>query len=1278
MNKIKSLLPILALLLIFQTCDSSQQYPEEIRSVINRLDSQRSSPTIQENAAKSLLQRLLPSHSSSFIFNIISKDVCGGDSCFRIENYNKSSRHGPQIVIKGTTAVEIASGLHWYLKYLCGAHISWEKTGGVQMASIPDTGSLPFVKDGGLVMKRPVPWNYYQNVVTSSYSFVWWDWQRWEKEIDWMALQGINLPLAFTGQEAIWQKVFADFIVSKDDLNDFFGGPAFLAWARMGNLHGDTFNENSPPTDDPTYISSLGAAVYEAMVKGDKYAVWLMQALLHSVPKGKMVVLDLFAEVKPVWETSSQFYGTPYVWCMLHNFGGNIEMYGVLDSISSGPIDARTSESSTMVGVGMCMEGIEHNPVVYELMSEMAYRNEKLQLVDWIKTYSHRRYGKAIHQLDTAWEILYHTIYNCTDGIADHNKDYIVEFPDWDPVNNTVLGGTENYQNHNSFNSHRSMRHIFLNSGPSLPSPHLWYPTEEVIKALRLFLDAGKDLVGSSTYRYDLVDLTRQALSKLANDAYLKAVTAFQHKDLKALDLHSQKFIQLIKDIEKVLASDENFLLGTWLDSAKRLALNPKEMRQYEWNARTQITMWFDTTETNQSKLHDYANKFWSGLLEDYYLPRATTYFNHLRKALQDNEVFKIDVWRREWISYSNKWQSDTKIYPKKRRGDALSIASRIIKGTTAVEIASGLHWYLKYLCGAHISWEKTGGVQMGSIPEPGSLPFVKEGGLVMKRPVPLNYHQNVFTSSYSYVWWDWQRWEREIDWMALQGINLPLAFTGQEAIWQKVFADFNISKEDLNNFFGGPAFLSWARMGNLHGWDGPLSQNWLDQQLALQKQILTRMLELGMTPVLPSFSGHVPAALRKAFPSSKITRLGKWKSVSGDARWCCTFLLDPSDPLFVKLGEAFIKKQIKEYGDVTDIYNCMDSDTFNENLPPTDDPTYLSSLGAAVYEAMAKGDKHAVWLMQAITYFFLPFLIFPALLHSVPKGKMIVLHLFADVKPIWEKSSQFYGTPYIWCMLHNFGGNMDMYGLLDSISSGPVNARSSKNSTIVGVGMCMEGIEQNPVMYELMSEMAYRNEKVELVEWIKTYSRRRYGKAIHQLETAWEILYHTIYNCTDMIGDHTMDYIVKFPDWDPVNNATLDVTREYEKENLLILHKRKYLVGSLTFRYDLVDLTRQVLSKLGNDVYLKAVTAFQRKDLKALDFHSQKFIQIIKDIDEVVATDDNFLLGTWLDSAKRMATNPEEMRQYEWNARTQVTMWFDTTENHQSKVHDYGKIYYS
>ena len=53
-------------------------------------------------------------------------------------------------------------------------------------------------------------WNrfrYYQNVCTVSYSSVWWDWTRWQRHIDWMAMNGINLPLAFTGQEAIFQKV---------------------------------------------------------------------------------------------------------------------------------------------------------------------------------------------------------------------------------------------------------------------------------------------------------------------------------------------------------------------------------------------------------------------------------------------------------------------------------------------------------------------------------------------------------------------------------------------------------------------------------------------------------------------------------------------------------------------------------------------------------------------------------------------------------------------------------------------------------------------------------------------------------------------------------------------------------------------------------------------------------------------------------------------------------------------------------------------------------------
>lgn len=799
MSKIlKTLLLILSLLLVpVVFCE-----PEAIQNLLRRLDSKRAAGSVQEAAAEALLNRLLPTHVSSFVFKIVPKEACHGHSCFILTNFNPSSKDGPEITIKGTTGVELASGLHWYLKYWCGAHISWDKTGGAQIASIPNPGSLPPVKDEGVMIQRPVPWNYYQNVVTSSYSFVWWDWERWEKEIDWMALQGINLPLAFTGQETIWQKVFMDFNISKQDLDDFFGGPAFLAWARMGNLHAwggplsqnwldnqlvlqkqilsrmlelgmtpvlpsfsgnvpaslkkirpsanitrlgdwntvngdprwcctylldpsdplfvelgvafikrqieeygdvtdiyncDTFNENSPPTTDPAYISLLGAAVYKAMSEGDKDAVWLMQgwlfysdsafwrppqmkALLHSVPFGKMIVLDLFADVKPIWKTSSQFYGTPYVWCLLHNFGGNIEMYGILDSVSSGPVDARISKNSTMVGVGMCMEGIEHNPVVYELMSEMAFRSQKVQVQEWLKHYSRRRYGKAVYKVEAAWEILYRTIYNCTDGIADHNTDFIVKFPDWDPQPSHGSNIPKRHGMQMLLGLDVKRRFLLQESSSDLPQAHLWYSTREVIDALKLFIDAGTNFAGSLTYRYDLVDLTRQALSKLTNQAYINAVIAFREKDVNAYRYHSQKFVQLIKDIDVLLASDDNFLLGTWLESAKKLAVNPRERRQYEWNARTQVTMWYDTTKTNQSKLHDYANKFWSGLLESYYLPRASSYFNLLSRSLTENENFELEDWRREWILYSNNWQEGTGIYPVKAKGDALAISKLLFK----------------------------------------------------------------------------------------------------------------------------------------------------------------------------------------------------------------------------------------------------------------------------------------------------------------------------------------------------------------------------------------------------------------------------------------------------------------------------------------------------------------------------------------------------------------------------------------------------------------------
>lgn len=82
------------------------------------------------------------------------------------------------------------------------------------------------------------------------------------------------------------------------------------------------------------------------------------------------------------------------------------------------------------------------------------------------------------------------------------------------------------------------------------------------------------------------------------------------------------------------------------------------------------------------------------------------------------------------------------------------------------------------------------------------------------------------------------QRWVQEIDWMALNGINFPLAFVGQEAVWRNVYLKLGVTDAELLDFFTGPAFLPWQRMGNVNAWGGGLTLNWLEARSQLQTRI--------------------------------------------------------------------------------------------------------------------------------------------------------------------------------------------------------------------------------------------------------------------------------------------------------------------------------------------------------------------------------------------------------------------------------------------------------
>ena len=270
------------------------------------------------------------------------------------------------------------------------------------------------------------------------------------------------------------------------------------------------------------------------------------------------------------------------------------------------------------------------------------------------------------------------------------------------------------------------------------------------------------------------------------------------------------------------------------------------------------------------------------------------------------------------------------KLKSGKKAADCFSLSSEngkiIVAGNNANSMAMGLNHYIKKYCLTTISWYAGKTVTL-----PDTLPIVPSKETIEAR-TGTRFFLNYCTYGYTMPFWQWRDWERFIDWMALNGVNMPLAITGQEAVWYNVWRALGMTDEQVRSYFVGPSYLPWHRMANIDRWNGPLPKSWLDGQVELQKLILQRERELNMRPVLPAFAGHVPAELKSIFPDANIKYLGSWGGF--DDKYRCHFL-DPSEPLFAKIQKLFLEEQTRLFG--TD--HIFGVDPFNEVDPPSWEP---------------------------------------------------------------------------------------------------------------------------------------------------------------------------------------------------------------------------------------------------------------------------------------------------------------------------------------------------
>jgi len=575
---------------------------------------------------------------------------------------------------------------------------------------------------------------------------------------------------------------------------------------------------------------------------------------------------------------------------------------------------------------------------------------------------------------------------------------------------------------------------------------------------------------------------------------------------------------------------------------------------------------------------------------------------------------------------------------PKERGDDVFDLRTEggklVIRASGPPGAAMGLNYYLRYYCHRSMSQVGNNLAPVKDLPE-------------LARPVhrssrfKYRYFLNYCTFNYTFAFAEWPAWERELDWMALNGINLALAVNGTEAVWENTLRRFGYNDAEILQFIPGPAYTSWWLMGNLEGWGGPVTQRMIDDREVLEKEILERMRELGIEPVMQGFYGMVPASLAQRFPGARILKQGRFNNFRRPD------ILLSSDPLFVRMASVYYEELSKLYGPV----RFYGGDLFHEG--GIAEGLDLAPLGRGVQDTILKANPDAAWVLQG--WQGNPK---QGLLDGLSPAHVLILNMESND---WETRKGFGGFPWIWGNINNYGDNTGLFGGPPRIASEPARAITGPYGTsMAGVGALMEGTNNNPVVYELLFDTAWMDKPVDLREWIRGYVKWRYGKDTPELEHAWQLLLETAYKSSvrpePVFCARPSLAVDRVSTWGsteiPYDEAKLEeAAREFLKGG-------DRLGGIDAYQYDAVNLVRQVLSNRGLAAYHKMVTAYQAHDVAGFEAAKQEFLRLPYAEVSLLSTRREFMLGTWLAAAKAMGHTNEEKNLCEKNARTLISYW--------------------
>ncbi len=587
-----------------------------------------------------------------------------------------------------------------------------------------------------------------------------------------------------------------------------------------------------------------------------------------------------------------------------------------------------------------------------------------------------------------------------------------------------------------------------------------------------------------------------------------------------------------------------------------------------------------------------------------------------------------------------------------------------VIKGNEGLSLSSGLNYYLKNYCHVAVSEQSVNGTMPDNI--------VKVDGKITKEnQVEVRYAFNYCTLNYTFSYADSKEFQREYDWMALNGVNCVLDLAGQEAVWIMFLMNFGYTYDEAKDWIAGGTYYAWQFMDNMEVIGGPVADEWVKGRLEMARENQRWKVSLGMQTVLQGYAGMIPNNFGEYQEDVEILEQGTWCNLPRPD------MIRTDGELYDQYAELFYEAQHWAFGNTSNYYAV---DPFHEGGIRPEDLTD-EVIASNVLESLLKYDDEAVWMVQA--WWANPT---NGLLNGMGdyrKDHVLILDLMGLNSvyntPYWQQTSYYNGatvleedefnsTSWVWCLLENYGGNPGMDGRAEEavkrIQYAYENAEHMK-----GIGIISEATYDNPFIYDLIFDMAWvsveelqaTTPKEFLTKWKNTWVYSRYGVESENAKEAWDILIETLYS-----GSSSPSQVILSTNPKLNTYGSRYSFSKVEKALQLLFEDYELLSQSECYRYDLTELMRQIVSNYATELCGDLSAAYNSGDIEAFKAKKEEFLGAFDLLNKVCATQQDLLIGEWVGSAADWATDTgADDFAYDAmtiNAKTLITVWAPTT----------------